>query len=89
MRSNLTAGLIFFLALTVGFMLGKTLYEDNYLKEFSCNDIARFHQDYLIKHFGINDGFNTDTTNPRRYINQKALDLNVSLLTICLTDPSQ
>lgn len=52
-----------------------------------CNQIARLHQDYLMRELDIDPGFDTNLDNPNRDINQKASDLNAKLLEICNTDP--
>jgi hypothetical protein len=54
---------------------------------YSCQSIARSHQDYLMSEYDIDPGFNTDQNNPRRDINQRASDLNAQLLNICETSP--
>ena len=51
-----------------------------------CNQIGRYHQDLLMRKYDIYDGFNTDQSNPKRVINQKASDLNAKLLEICNTE---
>ena len=56
-------------------------------KNISCGDIARYHQDYLMQHYGVTAGFNTNQDNPNSRINQRAADLNSKLLEICLSDP--
>lgn len=54
---------------------------------YGCNQIARWHADYLMREYGIE--FNTNSDNPKRDINQKAGDLNGKLLGICNIDPTK
>lgn len=77
------------LSFVAGYFVGRFLTRNNAFREFSCYDIANFHADYLIRRYGIYDGFNTDQSNPRREINQQASNLNAQLLGICLTDPTR
>lgn len=74
------------IALFIGFYFGRLLASDNVTTNYSCGDIARLHADLLMKKYDIYDGFNTDQTNPKRDINQKASDLNARLLEICNND---
>lgn len=76
-------------ALIWGFMLGRMLASDNITTNYSCLRIAQFHQDRLMRLYNIDDGFNTDSTNPNRDRNQRASDLNRELLSICLKDPTK
>ncbi|MEK7518179.1 MAG: hypothetical protein AAB583_06580, partial [Patescibacteria group bacterium] len=77
------------LSFAIGFYFGRYLASDNVTTNYSCNQIARFHQDLLMKKYNIHDGFNTDQNNPRHEINQRASDLNGKLLEICDTDPTR
>lgn len=74
--------------LYIGLYYGPLLVSDKLPSYYGCNQIARWHQDYLMREYGIHDGFNTNTENPRREFNQKASDLNSMILALCFTDPS-
>lgn len=76
-------------ALAIGFFLGHSLrlIDDRLPSYYGCNQIARWHADYLMREYKINDGFNTNLENPRREFNQKASDLNSMILQLCVTDP--
>lgn len=51
-----------------------------------CNQIARWHADYLIREYRVD--FNTNPENPKKELNQKASELNSMLLAICNTNPN-
>lgn len=72
-----------------GFFLGVLMsYNSDKLSPiYGCNQIARWHADYMMREYGIVDGFNTDLNNPRREFNQKASDLNLMILKLCLVNP--
>lgn len=76
-------------ALVIGFFVGRSLrtVDDKLPPYYGCNQIARWHADYLMREYGVNDGFNTNLENPRREFNQKASDLNSMILHICFTNP--
>lgn len=52
---------------------------------YGCTAIARWHQDYLSREYGVD--FYTNANNPN--INEKASELNQKLLEICNTDPTK
>lgn len=66
-------------------MLGTTIVMialSRALDVHTCNDIARDHQDMMIRSFG-RDVFNTDTSNVLRGRNQRISDLNAQILQSC------
>lgn len=76
----------------IGFSIGALYFgvllriDDTLPAGAGCNQIARYHADLLMRKYDISDGFNTDQSNPKRAINQKASDLNAKLLEICNTE---
>ena len=80
--------LFLLIGLFIGFFLNKILsFDDRLPSYYGCNQIARWHADYLMRKYGFE--FNTNSDNPRRDINQKAGELNSKLLEICNTDPTK
>lgn len=80
------------IAFVIGFSIGGLYFgvllrvDDNLPVGAGCNQIARYHADFLMRKYDIHDVFNTDVSNPRRDINQKASDLNAKLLEVCNTE---
>lgn len=71
--------------LILGFYFGRYYASENITTNYECNQIARFHADLLVRNYDIE--FNTSQENPNRGINQRASDLNLALLRICMTSP--
>lgn len=74
------------LLLIIGFYFGRALASDNITTNYGCNQIARFHQDLLMKKYKVD--FDTTQNNPKAELNERAGQLNGKLLEICNTDPS-
>lgn len=72
-----------------GFLVGHLSPFDIPGTRYSCFQIARFHHDHLMWKYGIYDGSNINIDNPRREINQRAIDLNHKLLEVCNENPTQ
>lgn len=87
MKNRLLTIAFIIIAFVIGLYFGGFLRIDDKLPTGAgCNQIARYHQDLLMRKYDIHDGFNTDLSNPKRDINQKASDLNAELLGICNSD---
>lgn len=87
MRNIIAIPLTLVTAFFIGFYAGQLFPSDIVRTHYSCQQIARFHQDYLMSKYSIDDGFNTNLNNPKRDINQRASNLNARLLEVCTTPP--
>jgi hypothetical protein len=85
MYQNVGLFTIIFVTFLCGFVSAKLF---DLRKHNTCLQIARFHQDYLIEKYNLQDGFNTNMNHPQREINQRASQLNAKLLELCSTDPT-
>jgi hypothetical protein len=87
MKKTLTLLFVFAIGIIPGYFIGNFYTKNNLPVSFTCQDIANFHADLLLKN-NITS-FNTDSTNPDKDVNQRASDLNAAILRICKTDPRE
>jgi hypothetical protein len=69
----------------LGIYFGRMFTSDRLPPYYGCNQIARWHADYLMREYEVE--FNTNPENPRAQFNQKASDLNSMILSLCFLDP--
>lgn len=87
MKKALIYLFIFIIGNILGYFIGNFYTKNNLPVLFTCQDIANFHADLLLKN--SIKSFNTDSNNPDRDVNQRASDLNAAILRICKTDPRE
>lgn len=85
MNNKVLTAVLIIIAFIVGFYGRELLKDDRLHPMYGCNQIARWHQDYLMREYNVT--FNTNSDNPISEVNQRASDLNRQLLIICKTDP--
>lgn len=86
LKKNLHLLLLAVLIFIIGIHFGRIFAPDRLPSYYGCNQIARWHADYLMREHGVE--FNTNPENPRAQFNQKASDINSIILALCFVDPA-